>query len=175
MEYSQGFKARMIQRMCGPEAISAGALSREVGVAQTTLSSWKRNAATLLAMNRDDKTDKPGLPPDKRPAEEKFRIVMEAARLSNEALGAFLRREGVHESHLEAWRKEMLRALDRAAQPSRRSRRSRTDARRIKALERELKRKDKALAEAAALLVLQKKVQALWGDGDDGTSGSSGV
>ena len=38
------------------------------------------------------------------------------------------------------------------------------DQKRIKHLERELKRKEKALAEVAALLVLQKKVQAIWGD-----------
>ena len=44
-----------------------------------------------------------------------------------------------------------------------------TEQKRVRELERELRRKDKALAEAAALLVLQKKVQAIWGDGDDDT------
>jgi hypothetical protein len=34
-------------------------------------------------------------------------------------------------------------------------------------LERELRRKDKALAETAALLTLRKKAQAIWGDGED--------
>lgn len=38
---------------------------------------------------------------------------------------------------------------------------------RIKALERDLARKDKALAEAAALLVLRKKAAAIWGGGED--------
>ena len=38
---------------------------------------------------------------------------------------------------------------------------------RIKELERELRRKDKALAETAALLVLKKKAQAIWGDRED--------
>lgn len=47
------------------------------------------------------------------------------------------------------------------------------ESRRVRELERELRRKDKALAEAAALLVLQKKVQALWGDGDDDTKKES--
>jgi len=175
MEYSQGFKARMLQRMNGPEAITATALGREVGVAQSTLSRWNRQAATIVAMSKDDKSDHPGLPPEKRPAEEKFRIVMEAARLSDEELGTYLRREGVHESHLQIWRKEMLGALDGPVRPSPKRRRATAEAKRIKALEKELRRKDKALAEAAALLVLQKKVQALWEDGDDGTGGSSGA
>jgi hypothetical protein len=47
------------------------------------------------------------------------------------------------------------------------------EARRVEQLERELHRKDKALAEAAALLVLQEKVQALWGDEDDDTEKES--
>jgi transposase len=51
----------------------------------------------------------------------------------------------------------------------RKSKTASEDAKRIKKLERELRRKEKALAEAAALLVLQKKVQAIWGDEDDDT------
>ena len=50
-----------------------------------------------------------------------------------------------------------------------RSGRASGDAKRIKELERELVRKDKALAETAALLVLKKKMALLWGDGDDDT------
>ena len=47
------------------------------------------------------------------------------------------------------------------------------DSRKVRELEKELRRKDKALAEAAALLVLQKKAQALWGDEDDDTGPKS--
>jgi len=43
------------------------------------------------------------------------------------------------------------------------------ETQRIQALERELRRKDAALAETAALLVLKKKVRAIWGDADDTT------
>ncbi len=41
---------------------------------------------------------------------------------------------------------------------------AKADKKRIKELERELKRKDKALAEAAAILVLRKKFNAYWSD-----------
>ena len=43
----------------------------------------------------------------------------------------------------------------------------------MRELEKQLRRKDKALAEAAALLVLQKKAQAIWGDEDDDTGAKS--
>jgi len=98
-------------------------------------------------------------------AEEKLEVVMEAQGLSEEEVGAFLRRKGLHEAQLKEWREAALAALGSRRAGSV----SKAEAKRIRQLERELKRKDKALAEAAALLVLQKKVQALWGDEDDDT------
>ncbi len=171
MEYSTGFKARMIQRLTEPDAITAADLAKEVGVAQSSLSRWKRQAGTILDMANDTRKNDHKQPPNKRPAEEKLRLVMEAAQLSDKELGAFLRKEGVHESHLEAWRRSMLEALSSASKASKGAKRGSNEAKRVKALERELRRKDKALAETAALLVLKKKAQAIWGDEDDGTRG----
>lgn len=98
--------------------------------------------------------------PEDRSALEKLRVVSDASRLDDAQLGDFLRREGIHEADLERWREEALSGLSgpRPSQPP---------SKRIRELERELKRKDKALAEAAALLILQKKVRALLGDVDD--------
>jgi hypothetical protein len=92
----------------------------------------------------------------RRTAAEKARIIAEADNLTGEELGAFLRREGVHPGELKLWRD----ALD-ADKADRKS------TRRIRDLERELRRKEKALAEAAALLVLKKKAEAILGDEDD--------
>ena len=44
MPYSDMFKRKMVQRLSGPNAISARALSKQVDVPQTTLSKWLRNA-----------------------------------------------------------------------------------------------------------------------------------
>jgi transposase-like protein len=99
--------------------------------------------------------------------------VNEARELSDHELGEFLRREGLHEETLVAWRKAAEEAALEALQPSGPVRARSGDRKRIKQLERELQRKDKALAEAAALLILKKKVQAIWGDEDDDTSGES--
>jgi hypothetical protein len=91
--------------------------------------------------------------------------VAEARQLSDEEQGGFLRRQGLHRRDLERWQRQMLAGL---SAPRRNS--NSPEARRIRGLERELRRKDKALAEAAALLVLQKKARAIWGDGDDATT-----
>jgi len=104
-------------------------------------------------------------------AEEKLAAVIEAATLPDEDLGAFLRRKGLHEAQLEEWRQQVLSGL--ASRPARASKPT-GEARRVKELEKELRRKDKALAEAAALLVLQKKVRAIWGDEDDDTAQKNG-
>jgi transposase-like protein len=98
------------------------------------------------------------------PPEDKLRILRESARLEGAALGAFLRHEGVHEADLEGWRE----AVDEAALAALAGRRQRSaEQKRVRKLEGELRRKEKALAEAAALLVLAEKARALWGDHED--------
>ena len=104
--------------------------------------------------------------PEDIPARERLRIVSAASNLSDEELGAFLRREGIHEAQLTEWRQAAVDALE----PATRSKAKNTlDARRVRELEKELRRKEKALAEAAALLVLRKKLNALWAAEDDDT------
>ena len=99
---------------------------------------------------------------------DKARLLTEADQLADDELGAWLRTHGLHRADLEQWRGALEEALD----PARARKRRKEEQKRIKKLEREIRRKDKALAEAAALLVLQKKARALWGDEDDDTEPS---
>lgn len=164
MPYTEGFKARMIERLAGPEGISATALSKEVGVSQSTLSRWLRLRPTRRVGAMKDETQGPK--GKKRTAEQKLRLVLEASELSDEELGVFLRREGLHEAELREWTAAAMEAL--SSKPKRKGKTSR-DARRIRELEKDLRRKEKALAEVTALLALKKKLEAIWGDGDDDT------
>ena len=111
-------------------------------------------------------------PPERWSAEDKFAVVLETAALSEAELSAYCRRKGLYAEQIEAWR----RACQQANGPQMVSREEhaqrQAQARRIQDLEAELQRKDKALAEAAALLVLTKKVQALWGEAGDAMSPS---
>ena len=172
--YTSGFKSRMMQRMAGTEAISANALSAEVGVSQATLSRWLRQGRTLGSMNKKNK--KGARSPRRRTAEDKFRIVLEAASLSAEALGEYLRREGIHTADLEEWREKATAAGTGALKDAKRKKSEQTpEARRIRELESELRRMEKALAETAALLVLQKKLRAYWAEKEDGTNTRNGT
>ena len=99
--------------------------------------------------------------PAKRPRrdwsiEEKIRILAKASTLTGAELSEFLAREGVLQADYEQWRLAL----------GEEGRASLAIMKRIRTLERELARKEKALAEAAALLVLKKKLQALEEDED---------
>ena len=167
MPYSEAFKAKMVKKMLGPNSRSASALSTQVGVSQATLSRWLREVPTVPRMSKTN-----GKKKTKRwTVLEKLRVVVEASQLSNEELGAFLRREGLHEAQLEQWREAAAEALAGGRRPK--GRKASREAKRIKELEREVRRKDKALAEASALLILKKKAAAIWGGEDDDMNGKS--
>jgi len=175
MQYSEKFRQQMVRRLVGPSAVSASALSREVGVPQPTLSKWLR--ASLEGVSKDEsKTPSKAL--KARSPEEKAALVFEANGLSGEDPGAFLRRNGMHEADLEALRRWLAERLDpkkakREAEAASKARKA--DQQRIKQLERELGRKDKALAEAAALLVLKEKSKLCGGPRTMTRTGATGI
>ena len=165
----------MIRKLSSPRSPSVYELAAKTGVHQTTLSRWLRKGTTVRATMSQEDDDKGltrprgGRRPQDLSAEEKLRIVQQASQLQDAELGAFLRRHGLHEADLAEWRDQANEAA-LAALGGRRQRSA--EQKRLRKLESELRRKDKALAEAAALLVLAKKARALWPDEDDDTTGS---
>ena len=176
MAYSTDFRNQMIRKLTSPRGPSVYELAAKSGVHQTTLSRWVRERTTLRApMSSDNNHDRgPARPragrrPQDFSPEEKLRLVQQSEQLDGPELGALLRREGVHEADLAEWRTQAHEAALSALS----GRRQRTvEQKRVRKLENELRRKEKALAEAAALLVLAKKAQALWQDEDDDTTGN---
>ena len=147
--YSPAFKAKLVARLSEPGAISAHMLAKETGVTQSSLSRWLRDSLEQLPLEGLSVVGNSGRKKEWT-LHEKIRVLGQADLLSEAELGAFLRQAGVHPEELRSWRESLQESrIDRSAQ------------RRIRALERELRRKDKALAEAAALLLLKKKAQAL--------------
>lgn len=141
-QFSVAFKQKMVQRLTGNNAVSASQLARETGVRQQNLSRWLLEARSLPIM-----ANKPKPAVREWTVEQKARVLAEASNLDGEALTAYLEREEVKLAEYEQWRM----ALDEGG------RASASTNKRIRQLERELARKEKALAEAAALLVLKKK------------------
>ena len=164
--YSEEYKASIIARMLPPQNASVPALAKETGIPRDTLYCWR-----LQARGRDD-----ALPNQERQngtfsGEEKFAILLETASLNELELGEYCRRKGLYPEQIANWKKDFIQGSSPAASKNEREQ-LQQQAKTIKQLQRELNRKDKALAEAAALLVLEKKVQALWGDQEDEKSTS---
>jgi transposase len=157
--YPEEYKKGIVSKMVGPERRSATSLSKEIGIPQGTLSTW------LRAYGEGNGKDKARRPRDWS-AEEKLKALNETSSLKDAELGEYLRRHGLHSVHLEQWRREIIEAVD--GKGSRRQKAE--DKRRVKELERELRRKEKALAETTALIVLKKKAQAIWGDPEEDES-----
>ena len=156
--FSVAFKQKMVERLTGRNAVSATQLARETGVNQQNLSRWLQEARSLPIM-----ADQPK-PVRMWTVEQKVRVLADTSQLDGEELTGYLEREGVKRAEYEQWRM----ALDEGGVAST------STNKRIRQLERELARKEKALAEAAALLVLKKKVDTLYGeDEDDDTNGQN--
>ncbi|EDT37906.1 hypothetical protein BamMEX5DRAFT_6320 [Burkholderia ambifaria MEX-5] len=99
-----------------------------------------------------------GKNPEGWSSENKFSVVLEAAALNAAELAEYCRRKGLYPEQIAAWRAACQAANANAAEQAREQHhQSKEDKQRIKQLEKELQRKEKALAEAAALLILRKK------------------
>lgn len=169
MPYTEAFKSQMVKRMLGPPVVTATELAKQVGVTQPTLSMWLREARRVAATMPDEKTAPAA--PKKWTTEEKLRVLVAAHGLAGEALGALLRREGLHEVELRGWRDAAAGALGTSAEAASSAtlsagqrRRLAASEKRVKELERELRRKESALAEAGAMLFLEKKLKSMGWD-----------
>ena len=155
MIYAENFKKAMVQKLLVPGGPGVVRLSRESGVSEQSLYNWRAKYH-----NRATGVHEWQRSPRQWTNEEKYEVLLEAARLTGEDLGNWLREKGLRSEHLEKWQQEMKKNLKQQEK----NMELKEAKKRIKELERELRRKDKALAEMSALVVLKKKVESLWGD-----------
>ena len=163
MGYPAKPKAAILQKMLPPNNKPMSQLAKDEGIAQGTLYSWRAAArAQGQLMPNGDST------PQGWGSSDKFVAVLETSALNDIALSIYCRKKGLHTQQIKEWRAACEQANDwDRSQNKRLQEHSRSSDKRIKALERELYRKEKALAETAALLVLRKKSQAIWEDQED--------
>lgn len=161
--YAAEYKERQVRRMID-EKVPVQDLAEQTGVGKTTLWRWKKAAL-------DGHRPRAEAAPEARSAAEKMRLVLASKDLEGQELGAFLRAEGIHLADLRRWQDQMRQGLEGRADKLRQSSDQLRQARQAnRELTRELRRKEAALAEAAALLVLSKKARRLWGDEDVATT-----
>ena len=152
--YSESIKEQMVRRLLTPPGVSVLKLAEETGISTSALCKWRKARVKATGSGAKDWT-----------ASEKLRVLGGGTPpLEGEAFGALLRREGLHEAQVIAWRAAAAEALGPEAAPvgANSAQQELAEAKkRVKELERDALRKDKALAEAAALLLLEKKLQSI--------------
>ena len=159
MQYSQEVKARLIEHAVRGES-TQDVLAEQFGISRSTVQNWMR---AYRASGERPLTEK-----DKRPqswtTEERLEALLATHGLAEEELGSWCRERGVHTHHLAQWRRELVEGSPQNDTGASGTRALREENR---ALKKELRRKDKALAETAALLVLKKKAASIWGEVED--------
>lgn len=153
----------MVSKLLPPLNRSVVEVSQQEGIAVGTLYHWRDKARLKGNVVPGNKQTT-----DAWPAEARLATVIEVASLSATELNRYCREKGLYVEQVVAWRAACI-AGQRSAHEQRGSEREeiRVGKKRIRELERELHHKEKALAEVAALLVLRKKLNALWGSDDE--------
>lgn len=160
MHYSDEIREPLLRRMLPPNNESITAISKEVGISEQTLRTWRDKA-------RKEGYAAPGKDavPDDWSTQDKFLVVVETASMSESELAEYARKKGLYVEQIKSWRDACMNANGGVAQEAARlTKELKTAEQANRKLRKELDRKEKALAEAAALLVLRKKADAIWGD-----------
>ncbi|QHD00182.1 transposase [Pseudomonas sp. S04] len=161
--YSEERKAALLKMMLPPLSLSASEVARREGCSDMSLHYWRKQAAARGSQLSENKQS-----PENWSAESKLMAVIESSALSELELSEYCRRNGIFPEQIDGWRKAFIaNSTNHSALKKGIAGETKEDKKRIRELERELRRKDAALAETVALLVLRKKLNAYWGSDDE--------
>lgn len=159
--YEPELKSSILARLLPPNSETVPRVATATGIPRNTLHGWlhahrKKNGLKPLSADNSEPS-----------TQEKFAVVLKCATMTEIELSVYCREQGLYPDQVEQWRLHCERA-NAATIPSTDKQQSRQQQlileKDLRRLTSELNRKEKALAEMAALLVLQKKFQALWAD-----------
>ena len=158
MAYSKELRERAIARMLPPINASLSTVSKDLNIPYQTLYAWHTKSR-----KQQVPVSQAGEPEDLIDAQTKFKVVLETATLSGVDLAAYCASKGLYVEQIAQWRAQCEASFN----PTTMTAAERASAKRIELLEREILRKDRALAEAAALMILREKAEAIWGLGEE--------
>ncbi len=158
--YSSERKEAILKKLLPPQNMTVAEVARQEGMAPQTLYNWR------------DQAKQAGVPvPGKTPtseqwsAETKLAVIVETAAMSESELGEYCRAKGLFVEQIKRWKEDCLAGFQITKEQEKLAlKQAKTDKRTIKDLEKDLRRKNAALAETTALLVLRKKLNAFWGE-----------
>ena len=161
-QYSPERKQAILDKLLSPTLISIAQLARDENIAEQTLYNWRNRA------KQQGKTVPTNSKTQELSPETKLTIIIDTAKLNETELAEYCRNKGLYPEQIAQWKAQSLTGFSTNEQQTALGRKQhQTDQKQIKQLKQEIKRKDKALAEAAAILILRKKLNTLWGEDED--------
>ncbi len=153
------FKESLILKSLQPSGPSLVQLAEEHQIPITTLYSWKKKYANQVSMSKSKKWS----------PENKLEIIKKTSSMSEAEAGEFLRKNGLRSSDLEQWEKDFYSSQKGPGRPKKDPELAKLQQSE-KSLKKDLRRKEKALAEMSARVVLLKKSNEIWGLPEDDES-----
>lgn len=159
--YTEERRQAVVAKLLPPQSLTPQEVAEQEGISLPTIYKWLGEGRAAGRCVRNAGVRGAG----DWSSEDRFAAVLETASMNAEETAEYCRRRGLYAEHLVSWRRDCEQAGSLSQEQRRReSEELKTQRRRIRELERELRRKDAALAETAALLALRKKAAVIWGD-----------
>ena len=164
--FTQSFKIQAVEKALRRSGgTSVGDVAKSLGVGYSTLQKWLAQSRNQELVIRTESMAK-----EKRPQdwglEEKLNMVIACGSLDEAGINELCREKGIYPHHVTQWKQAFAEGATGSDKTT-----VQVETKHLKqenkGLKKELRRKEKALAETAALLVLQKKVNAIWGNDED--------
>lgn len=161
-QYTKSFKIEAVKKVLSRNFnTSVKEVADSLGVKLSTLYGWVKAVENNKLEKNLNQNLKEG---EKRPKDwmlsERLQAIIETERLDSEQRSAFCREKGIFPHHLESWKKEFISSTRDSDEKLKNELKKLKD--KNNELQKELSRKEKALAETAALLVLKKKAEKIW-------------
>lgn len=161
MRYSSRIRQAVLRKVLPPQSKDVTDVALEFGITEQAINGWiKLVQEGKLTMEAE------GSGPRATSASAKLSLLLEGAKVDDDQLGGWLRDKGLHSEHLPLWEQELRELMDDKTTADKAE--IQALKKRTRQLEKELERKDKALAELATLIALKKKAAAIWGDSEEG-------
>jgi len=149
-KYSTKFKEEVVRKKLSGRPVLE--ISKETGVADVTIYQWAKRFQTGTLSTKESF-------PGNFSVNQKYQLLMDYYSIPKNKTGHWLRENGVHTEHITKWKNEIGVLMTKPSKEKDEIKKLKSE---LLTAHREIRKKDKALAEAAALLVLKKKYQYLW-------------
>ncbi len=162
-KYPEERKEAVLKKLLPPHNKSVAVVAKEEGISEQTLYNWR---SKIQQQGKPVPGNKPTT--EQWSAEAKLAVIIATATLSESELSRYCREYGLYVEQVKQWKEDCLGSFKtNGIQKKESKQQAKEDKITIRSLKKELRRKEKALAETAALLVLRKKLNALWEEEDE--------